>query len=48
MNDAKPAAKKVPRNAAVLGMLLTKRSVKMRHRADRRPGDARRKRLEAE
>lgn len=48
MKDAKPAAKKIPRNAAVLGMLLTKRSVKMRHRSDRRPNDARRVRSEME
>lgn len=34
--------KKAPRNAMVLGMRLTKHSVKMRHRADRRPKDARR------
>jgi len=34
--------KSAPRNAMVLGMLLTKRSVKLRHRSDRRPKDARR------
>ena len=41
----KPKAKK-PRNAIVLGMLLTKRPSKFRHRADRRPNDARRMREE--
>ena len=35
----KPAA---PRNAIVLGMVLTKKPAKFRHRADRRPKDARR------
>lgn len=36
---------KAPRNPIVLGMILTKRPSKFRHRADRRPKDARRKRL---
>jgi len=38
-SDGKKAA---PRNAVVLGMILTKKHAKFRHRADRRPKDARR------
>lgn len=42
----KESKKSTPRNAMVLGMRLTKHSVKMRHKADRRPKDARRQREE--
>lgn len=38
----KESKKPAPRNAMVLGMILTKKPSKFRHRADRRPKDARR------
>lgn len=42
----KENSKPAPRNAMVLGMILTKKPAKFRHKADRRPKDARRQREE--